>query len=33
LETWCQHGEGSDSHIIVIVSYLGSTLVLRRAMT
>jgi hypothetical protein len=28
-ETWCQHGEGSDGHIVTVVSDLGSTLVLR----
>jgi hypothetical protein len=28
LETWCQHGEGSDSHIVALVSDLGGTLVL-----
>jgi hypothetical protein len=26
---WCQCGEGSDGHIIAVVSDLGSTLVLR----
>jgi hypothetical protein len=27
-ETWCQRGEGSDRHIFVVVSDLGSTIVL-----